>query len=172
MGDPMPDAFEGPAWVFGDRINTDQILPGRFLDRPIDEVGRYAMVGLDSQFPERVQPGDLVVAGSNFGCGSSREAAVLALKQAGVAAVIARSFARIFFRNAINNGLPAVIIPDTEGIEPGDHLRLDLRARRVINLRTGQVFPVLNLTGTTREILAAGGIIPFTLARLGRGGLA
>ncbi|MDR7484919.1 MAG: 3-isopropylmalate dehydratase [Armatimonadota bacterium] len=162
--------LEGCAWVFGDHVNTDQILPGRFLDRPADEVGRYALTGLDATFPERVAPGDLVVAGVNFGCGSSRETAVLALKQAGVSAVIARSFARIFFRNAINNGLPAVIIGDTTGIGRGDRLRLDLSARTVTNLTTGAVLPVQNVTGTSLEILRHGGIVAYTLARIGQRG--
>lgn len=162
----MSQVREGRAWVFGDYVTTDDILPGRFLERPLEEAGRFAMTGIDEGFPQRVKPGDFVVGGTNFGAGSSREAAVAALKYAGVAAVIARSFGRIFFRNAINNGLPAVIIEETAGIAPGDRLRLDLEARTVTNLRTGQTFPVLNLTGTSREILAAGGIIPFTLARL------
>lgn len=167
----MPHVYEGEAWVFGDSVNTDQILPGRYLDRPMDEVGRYAMTGVDETFPERVRPGALVVAGLNFGCGSSREAAVMALKQAGVAAVIARSFGRIFYRNAINNGFPAAIITDTLGVRPADRLRLDLGARVVVNLRTGQVFPVENLIGTSRDILDAGGIVSYTLARLQKGAL-
>ncbi len=162
----MQQRFEGRAWVFGDHVNTDQILPGRFLDRPIEEVGRYALVGLDEAFPSRVRAGDFVVAGLNFGCGSSREAAVMALKQAGVAAVIARSFARIFFRNAINNGFPAVIIPETMRIAAGDVLRLDLAARTVINVRTSQVLPVENLTGISQDILRRGGIVAYTLARV------
>ncbi|MDR7521933.1 MAG: 3-isopropylmalate dehydratase [Armatimonadota bacterium] len=166
----MRPVLEGRAWVFGDHVNTDQILPGRFLDRPAEEVGRYALAGLDATFPERVAPGDVVVAGVNFGCGSSRETAVLALKQAGVSAVVARSFARIFFRNAINNGLPAVIIGDTAGIGQGDRLRLDLSARTVTNLTTGAVLPVQNLTGTSLEILRHGGIVAYTLARVGQRG--
>ena len=162
----MQHVIEGRAWVFGDHVNTDQILPGKYLDRPMEEVGKYALTGLDETFPGRVQPGDLIVAGVNFGCGSSREAAVMALKQAGVAAVIARSFARIFFRNAINNGLPAVIITDTTGIRPGDRIRIDLTARTVTNLRTGEAWPIQNLTGTSQEILRAGGIVAYTLARI------
>jgi 3-isopropylmalate/(R)-2-methylmalate dehydratase small subunit len=162
----MQQLHEGQAWVFGDHINTDQILPGRYLDRPLEEVGRFALVGLDETFPDRVARGDFVVAGLNFGCGSSREAAVVALKQAGVAAVIARSFARIFYRNAINNGFPAVIIPDTSVIHAAERLRLDLAARTVTSLRTGEVFLVQNLTGTSQQILEAGGIVPYTLARI------
>ncbi|MGH2349046.1 MAG: 3-isopropylmalate dehydratase, partial [bacterium] len=97
-----------------------------------------------------------------------REAAVLALKQAGVAAVVARSFARIFFRNAINNGFPAVIVADTSRIATGDRLRLDLATRTLTNVRSGEVQPTLSLTGTSQTILAAGGIVNYTLARLGR----
>lgn len=160
--------MEGRAWVFGDHINTDQILPGRYLDRPMDEVGRYAMAGVDETFAHRVGPGDFVVAGADFGTGSSREAAVMALKQAGVAAVIAQSFARIFFRNAINNGFPVAIVADTSAIQTGDALRLDLDTRTLTDLRSQASWPVLSLTGTSREILQAGGIVKYTLMRLGR----
>jgi len=165
----MKTVLEGRAWVFGDHVSTDQILPGRFLERPIEEVGRYAMAGIDESFPEKLAPGDFVVGGANFGCGSSREAAVLALKQAGVGAVIARSFARIFFRNAINNGLPAVIVDDTAGIRTGDRLLIDLTARVVTNLTTRENHAILNLTDTSLEILRHGGILAYTLARLRKG---
>jgi len=160
------DVLEGTAWVFGDHVTTDQIYPGRYLERPLEEAGQYAMSGLDEGFAGRVRRGDFVVAGVNFGAGSSREAAVVALKQAGVAAVIARSFGRIFFRNAINNGLPAVIVPDTSGIRSGDRLRVDLNDRQVTVLGTGATLPILNLTGISMAILRAGGIVPFTEARL------
>jgi 3-isopropylmalate dehydratase small subunit len=164
----MTRTYEGRAWIFGDHVNTDQILPGKYLDRPLEDVGQYAMAGLDEAFPRRVQLGDFVVAGVNFGCGSSREAAVMALKQAGVAAVLARSFGRIFFRNAINNGFPAASVADTSRISGGDRLRLDLDARMATNLRTGEAMPLRSLTGISQQILEAGGIVPFTLARLGR----
>lgn len=162
----MQPVLEGNAWVLGDHISTDQILPGKFLDRPMDEVGHYALAGVDETFPQRVRQGDILVAGVNFGCGSSREAAVLALKQAGVAAVVATSFARIFFRNAINNGFPAVIIAEVAGIRQDDRLRIDLASRTVENLRSSETFPVKNLTGTSQEILGAGGIVAYTLARI------
>ena len=164
----MTRTYEGRAWIFGDHVNTDQILPGKYLDRPLEDVGQYAMAGLDEAFPRRVQLGDFVVAGVNFGCGSSREAAVMALKQAGVAAVLARSFGRIFFRNAINNGLPAAAVADTSRISERDRLRLDLDARTVTNVRTGEALPLRSLTGISQQILEAGGIVPFTLARLER----
>jgi len=158
--------YEGRAWVFGDHVSTDQILPGKFLDRPMAEVGHYAMAGLDEGFARRVRPGDFIVAGANFGCGSSREAAVIALQQAGVAAVIARSFGRIFFRNAINNGFPAAVIAQTARIAPGDPLRLNLEARVLTDLRSGETFPLQSLTGISQQILEAGGIVRFTRARL------
>lgn len=160
------EVLEGTAWVFGDHITTDDIYPGRYLERPLEEAGRYAMAGVDEEFASRVRPGDFVVAGVNFGAGSSREAAVVALKQAGVAAVIARSFGRIFFRNAINNGLPAVIVHDTSGVRTGDRLRVDLLGRRVTVLRTGETLDILNLTGISLDILRAGGIIPYIEARV------
>lgn len=163
----MNRTYEGNAWVFGDHVSTDQILPGAYLDRPMDEVGRYAMAGVDPAFPQHVRPGDFVVAGVNFGCGSSREAAVIALKQAGIAAVVARSFGRIFFRNSINNGLPAAVVGDISAIAPGDRLRLDLAAGTLTNLRTAGTLPLQSLTGISLQILEAGGIVPFTLARLG-----
>lgn len=162
----MRRVYEGRAWIFGDHVSTDQILPGTYLDRPMEAVGAYAMAGLDASFTNRVQPGDFVVAGLNFGCGSSREAAVMALKQAGIAAVVARSFGRIFFRNAINNGVPAAIVPDTSGIRQGDRLRLDIGAGTLTNLRTNETVRLQSLSGTSLEILDAGGIVPFTLRRL------
>lgn len=134
----------------------------------MEEVGRYAMTGLDETFPSRVKPGDFIVAGINFGCGSSREAAVLALKQAGIVAVIARSFARIFFRNAINNGFPAAVVQDTSRIAQGDMLQFDLQAGIVTDLRTGDHLQLQSLSGTSRQILEAGGIVPFTIARVRR----
>jgi 3-isopropylmalate/(R)-2-methylmalate dehydratase small subunit len=162
------DVLEGTAWVFGDHVTTDDIYPGRYLERPLEEAGRYAMAGVDEDFASRVQRGDFVVGGVNFGAGSSREAAVVALKRVGVAAVVARSFGRIFFRNAINNGLPAVMVPDTSQIRTGDRLRLDLTFRQVTILHTGVTLPILNLTGISLEILRAGGLLPFTEARLAR----
>jgi len=160
--------LRGRAWVFGDQISTDQILPGRYLDRSYAEVGQFAMAGADEEFAKKVQPGDIVVAGANFGCGSSREAAAVALRQAGVGAVVAPSFSRIFYRNAVNQGLPAVAVPDVEGFLAGDIIEVDLENRRVRNVSRPEVEkPILNLQGVSRQILAAGGIVPFVKARTG-----
>jgi len=124
------------------------------------------MAGIDPEFVGKVKPGDVLVAGPNFGSGSGRETAPMALQQAGIAALIAPSFGRIFFRNSINIGLPAVTIESTESIEQGDLLIVDLDAGTVVDERTGETLPIQNLRGTSREILDAGGIIEFTKLRL------
>ena len=155
---PTQPAFPG-------NVTTDEILPGEYLDRRNDEVGQFAMAGLDPKFVGNVKPGDILVAGPNFGSGSGRETAPMALQQAGIAALIAPSFGRIFFRNSINIGLPAVNIRSTEHIEEGDLLIVDLDAGTVVDERTGETYPIQNLRGTSREILKAGGIIAYTKLR-------
>lgn len=164
----MEAVYTGRVWRFGSNVTTDDILPGQYLDRKNDEVGQFAMAGIDPDFARRVQPGDIVVAGENFGAGSGRETAVFALQQVGVRVVVAESFARIFFRNAINNGLIPVIVDSTAGIEAGHQLQVDIAARVVVNMTTGETQPIRNLTGISRDILDAGGIIPFTERRLAR----
>jgi len=156
----------GRAWVFPASVTTDEILPGEYLDRRNDEVGQFAMAGIDPEFVGKVKPGDVLVAGPNFGTGSGRETAPMALQQAGIVAMIAPSYGRIFFRNSINIGLPAVTIESTEHIEEGDLLIVDLDAGTVIDERSGETLPIQNLRGTSREILEAGGIIEFTKLRL------
>jgi len=156
----------GRAWVFPASVTTDEILPGEYLDRRNDEVGQFAMAGIDPEFVGKVKPGDVLVAGPNFGTGSGRETAPMALQQAGIVAMIAPSYGRIFFRNSINIGLPAVTIESTEHIEEGDLLIVDLDAGTVIDERSGETLPIQNLRGTSREILEAGGIIEFTNLRL------
>lgn len=158
--------YEGHAWLFPANVTTDDILPGAYLDRANDEVGQFAMAGIDPEFVAKVQAGDMVVAGPNFGSGSGRETAPIAIQLAGIAAVIAPSFARIFFRNSINIGLPPIIIDSIDGIHEGDRLIVDLHARTVTNKRTGELYPITNLSGTSLEILQAGGIVPFTKQRI------
>lgn len=162
----MAIVLEGRAWCFGANVTTDEILPGRYLDRSGDEVAAYAMAGADPGFAARVRPGDFVVAGHGFGAGSGRESAPAALKGAGVAAVVAPSFGRLFFRNCINLGLPAVLVDDTSDIVAGDWLTIELVARTLFHARSGTTRPIRNLTGTSRAILDAGGIVPFTKQRL------
>lgn len=159
-------AIQGRAWLFPANITTEDILPNQYLDRANDQVGQFAMAGVDPGFASKVQPGDFVVGGANFGTGSSRESAPIALKLAGVGAVIAPSFGRVFFRNCVNIGLPAAMVESVNGIEQGDALILDLAARTVTNTRSGEAQPVINLTGVSLEILNAGGIVAYTKQRL------
>ena len=118
--------LKGRAWKFGDNISTDHITPGRYyhLRSNLPELAKHVMEDADPEFPKKMKPGDFIVAGNNFGMGSSREHAPLALKIAGISAVIAKSYARIFYRNAINIGLP-VLIADTDEIESMDELEVD-----------------------------------------------
>lgn len=158
----------GRAFVYGDQIDTDVIIPARYLTTADEaELGRHALEDLDPTFAQRVRPGDVVVAGANFGCGSSREHAPLALKGAGVAAVVAASFARIFFRNAINTGLAVVVSPEAAaGIEDGDEVAVDPAAAIVRNVTRGTEFQGEPMPDFVREIAAAGGLVPYVRAKL------
>ncbi|WP_376789140.1 3-isopropylmalate dehydratase small subunit [Thermoflexus sp.] len=160
--------FHGRAWVFGDNIDTDVIIPGRYLNTTDPkELAAHCMEGIDPEFPHKVQPGDIVVAGRNFGSGSSREHAPISLKAAGVSCVIAKSFARIFFRNAINIGLPVLECPEAvEAISPGDELEVHLDTGEIRNHRTGQTFRAKPYPPFMLELIRAGGLIPYTRARL------
>ncbi|MEW6548291.1 MAG: 3-isopropylmalate dehydratase small subunit [Spirochaetota bacterium] len=126
--------LKGKVYTFGNNIDTDQIYPGRFLElTDHKDIGRHAMEGADPSFPARFEKGGFIVAGSNFGCGSSREHAVITLKNAGVAAIFAKSFARIFYRNCINLGVPAIMAPDLDsfGLAEGAEIEVDLAAGTV-----------------------------------------
>ncbi len=151
----------GRVWKFGDDVDTDAIIPGRYLtiNDPV-ELASHAFEGVRPDFD--VRPGDFVVAGSNFGCGSSREHAPLALVGAGVGCVIARSFARIFFRNAINIGLPLLECPDTDRIAEGDLLEVDLGSGRIRNLTRGENYQAAPLPDFLRSIVEAGGLKNYT----------
>ena len=157
--------YEGCAWVFPANITTEDILPNQFLDRANDEVGQFAMAGVDPSFVKKIASSDLIVGGANFGTGSSRETAPIALKLAGIGGVIAPSFGRVFLRNSINIGLPAVIVESIDDIQQGDILVIDLESRQVTNSRTNAALPIKNLTGISRDILRVGGIVPFTKQR-------
>ncbi|MFQ5795029.1 MAG: 3-isopropylmalate dehydratase small subunit [Candidatus Bipolaricaulia bacterium] len=151
----------GRAWVFGDNINTDLITPGRYnLSTNPEELARYCFCEVRPEFPEQVQSGDFVVAGENFGSGSSRETAPLAIQAAGVSAVIARSFARIFYRNAINIGLPLLIAP-TDGIEDGDELEVELSQGIIIDRTHEHRIQGQGFSQSLMRIVAAGGIINY-----------
>lgn len=155
-------ALKGRAHKFGDDINTDYIISGRYKFKTLDmqELGRHVMEDLDPDFYDRLEKGDFIVAGSNFGCGSSREQAPLALKAAGVAGVLAESFARIYFRNSINSGLPALVC-DTSGIEDGDELEVDLEEGIVRDLSSGEEIESGGLPGVMLDILSEGGMVEY-----------
>ena len=157
----------GRAWKYGANVDTDVIIPARYLTTTDEAVlAKHALEDLDPSFASNVQAGDVIVAGANFGCGSSREHAPVALKGAGVAAVIAESFARIFFRNAINTGLTVVTCPEaTAAIADGD--RVQVESGVVRNLTTGAAFEVEPLPEFVQGIVAAGGLVPWVRARLG-----
>jgi 3-isopropylmalate/(R)-2-methylmalate dehydratase small subunit len=160
----------GKVIKFGDNVDTDVILPGKYLVL-IDpkDLAKHAMAGLDQTFPEKAQKGVILVGGKNFGCGSSREQAPLALKYSGVQCVLAESFARIFFRNAINIGLPVI---ECKGIsaaaENGDELSVDFEAGEVRNLSKGQTLRGTKLPPFISEILSDGGLIENLRRRLNK----
>lgn len=150
----------GRAFVFGDGINTDMLAPGHLSKLPPDELARHCLESIDPLFASSVSPGDVVVAGANFGQGSSREQAAISLKLLGVSAVVACSFARIFYRNAINVGLAAVILPEARAISAGDEVSVDFRIGAVYNRSTGTVSRFPLPPPEVLAILEAGGLIP------------
>lgn len=155
--------MKGKVWKFGDDVNTDLIIPGKYLELvdPV-EMARHAMEGIDPEFPTKVEEGDIVVGGVNFGCGSSREHAPLALKYAGVRVVIAESFARIFYRNSINIGLPTLECPGiADAVEEGDTLEIDIDDGVIRNRRTDVEFSFTPLPEFMVEVLEEGGLAPY-----------
>ena len=156
--------LEGKAWVFGDDINTDIIMPFRFKSRTNDpnEMAKYAMYGIDPDFHKKIDKGDILVAGRNFGGGSSREQAPLALQYAGISAIVAESFARIFYRNAFTIGLPALETPGIKDhVVQGDRLIINLGEFTVTNTRTGHIFQTKAVPDFMRKMLLDGGLIEY-----------
>jgi 3-isopropylmalate/(R)-2-methylmalate dehydratase small subunit len=154
----------GKAWLFGDNINTDIIIPFRFKSRTNDpyEMAKYAMYGYDPDFHKKITNGDVIVAGRNFGGGSSREQAPVALKYAGISAVIAQSFARIFYRNSFTIGLPALEISEIKGkVNQGDELSINISRYTVQNLRSGEIFQAQVVPKFMREMLVEGGLVEY-----------
>ncbi len=154
--------LKGKAFKFGDNISTDHIVPGRLahLRSNLPELAKHVLEDADPNFAAKVQPGDFVVGGSNFGLGSSREHAPLVIKMAGVSAVLAKSVARIFFRNAINRGLP-VLICDTDKIADGDELEVDMAAGKIKNLSNCQEISFKAIPDFMLSILDEGGLVPY-----------
>ena len=157
------------AWRFGDDVDTDVIIPAQYLTSSDEkELGLHALEGLDPGFADEVRPGDVVVAGRNFGCGSSREHAPLALRGAGVSVVVAASFARIFFRNAINTGLPVLVCPEAvEATETGDDLDIDVSSGTIFNATKEMRFAARPHPEFVLEIIERGGLVPWVRERLG-----
>jgi 3-isopropylmalate/(R)-2-methylmalate dehydratase small subunit len=158
---------QGKVWKYGDNVNTDVIFPGRYTYQimPPEEMAKHALADLDPEFAGSVRPGDVVVAGKNFGCGSSREQAAACLRGAGVQAVVARSFARIYFRNAINIGLAVLQCDEAvDVLEKGDEVDLDF-ARGEIRSPKG-AFRFLPLPDSVLGILEAGGLLEYTKKKL------
>jgi len=156
-------------WKYGDNVNTDVIFPGKYTYSILEpeEMARHALEDLDPDFAAKVQPGDVIVAGRNFGCGSSREQAAICLKYAGVKAVIAKSFARIFFRNAINQGLLVIQSKDApENISNSEEISIDISKGRIQGKKGVYEFPPL--PPSVAGILEAGGLIPYTKKKLGK----
>lgn len=158
----------GRAWKYGNNIDTDVIIPARYLTATsMRELADHTLEDLDPEFASDVVQGDVIVAGSNFGCGSSREHAPLAIKGTGVAAVIARSFARIFFRNAINTGLPILVCSEAvDAIEAGDSVAVDPLSGLIENQSKGASFRADPLPEFVMDIVTAGGLVPYVRARL------
>jgi 3-isopropylmalate/(R)-2-methylmalate dehydratase small subunit len=153
--------FEGRVFVFGDNVDTDGIIPARYLntDNP-EELAPHCMEDIDDSFAKKVKRGDIIVAGENFGCGSSREHAPIAIKAVGVSCVIASSFARIFFRNAINIGLPILEIEDaTKKFKSGDRVVVDIKNGTVENKSTGKIYQTQPFPPFMQRIINSGGLI-------------
>lgn len=159
----------GTCWKFGNNVDTDAIIPARYLNVSTpEELAQHCMEDMAPRFAAAVRPGDIIIAGDNFGCGSSREHAPLAIKGSGVACVLAKSFARIFYRNAVNTGLPILECPEAvQDTENGDQLTVDLEAGTVTNLRTGRTHQTAPFPPFIMGIIQAGGLVPYTRRRLG-----
>ncbi len=160
--------LKGKVHKYGADVNTDVIIPARYLSlSEPEELAEHCMEDIDSEFLSRVQPGDIIMATTNFGCGSSREHAPLAIKASGISCVIAKSFARIFFRNAINIGLPLLECDEAvDNTETGDILEIDLSTGRITNLSKGLEFTAKPYPDFMAELISAGGLIEYTKTRL------
>lgn len=161
--------LQGKVWKYGDNIDTDVIIPARYLvTTDPQQLAQHCMEDIDQQFASQVQPGDIIVGGRNFGCGSSREHAPISIKGAGVSCIIAESFARIFFRNAINIGLPILESPEAaRDAERGDRLTVDLVAGTITNERTGQTYQASPYPSFVLGIIEAGGLVAYSRNELG-----
>jgi 3-isopropylmalate/(R)-2-methylmalate dehydratase small subunit len=161
--------FTGTAHRYGRDIDTDVIIPARYLNTSDpDELAKHCLEDLDAGFVAKVAPGDILVADENFGCGSSREHAPISIKAAGISVVIAKSFARIFYRNAINTGLPIMEAPEAvDGIKSGDKVTVDADTGAIVNETTGQTYRAQPFPPFIKDIIEQGGLIEATKAKVG-----
>lgn len=157
----MKKVINGKVFRYGDNVDTDVICPGRFLElNNPKEIASHAMAGIDPEFPQKVQEGDIIIAGHNFGCGSSREHAAMAIKASGIKAVVAKSFGRIFYRNAINLGLIALVCQDAHAqFQAGERAEIDLATGILQNLTTGQSVACDAITKDEMDMYDMGGMI-------------
>jgi 3-isopropylmalate dehydratase small subunit len=160
--------IRGKVWKFGSDVDTDAIIPARYLNTSDPrELAAHCMEDADPQFPSKVQPGDIIVAGKNFGCGSSREHAPIAIKEAGVSCVIAKTYARIFYRNAFNIGLPILESPSaSEDIDEGDMVEVDVNSGVIKNITKNREYTATQVPPFMQGIISAGGLISYVAEKL------
>ena len=162
--------MQGKVWTFGDNIDTDLIIAARYLNTSEPaELAKYVMEDADPDFTQKMHRGDIIVAGENFGCGSSREHAPIALKAAGISAIIAPTFARIFYRNAFNMGLPIFELPEANEISEGDIVRIDMESGEVINETQGNKYKFTPIPEFMQELVDAGGLIAYAKQEIEQG---
>jgi len=162
--------MKGKTWKFGDDINTDLIIPARYLNtsRP-EELARHCLEGVDPEFSKKVRQGDIIIAGKNFGCGSSREHAPIALKAAGVSCIVAQSFARIFYRNSFNIGLPILECPEAvDAISEGHEVEINMESGAIRDVTRGKTFKARPIPKFMQELVRTGGLLHYTMRRIHR----
>jgi 3-isopropylmalate/(R)-2-methylmalate dehydratase small subunit len=160
--------FSGKVWIFGDDVDTDVIIPAQYLNTSDpEELAKYVMAGSGTNYADKISEGDIIVAGKNFGCGSSREHAPIAIKAAGISAVVAGSFARIFYRNSFNIGLPIFEAPDVlAGVTEGDEIEVDASSGIIKNLSTNKEFTAKPIPKFMRDLIEKGGLVEWTKEKL------
>ena len=165
----MTNNFKGTAWKYKDDVDTDVIIPARYLNTSDEsELAKHCMEDIDSTFASNVKQGDIIFAGENFGCGSSREHAPIAIKASGISVIIAKTFARIFFRNAINIGLPILEHPTfADECSKGDEVRVDLENGIIKNMTTGKEYQCAKFPKEIQNLINEGGLINYTAKKLG-----
>jgi len=165
----METLKKGKSWVYKDDVDTDVIIPARYLNTTdAKELAEHCMEDIDDTFAKKVQLGDIIIAGENFGCGSSREHAPIAIKECGISVVIAKSFARIFFRNAINIGLPILENPDiADESDSGDEIEVNIDTGEIKNLTKNKTYKTNPFPKSIQELISVGGLISYTQKKMG-----